>query len=65
MFFTKEELTKIYKEIFPYGFYNSERYLNNIGNIDEACKFIKESKQDFITSLKNSGSQISETEFDM
>ena len=48
MFMSKEDQKSIYKEIFPYGYYNKDRYLDNCGDIDEACKYIKETKQDFM-----------------
>ena len=62
---TPEEQKTIYKEIFPYGYYCKDRYLSNVGDIDEACKHIKDTKEDFIKSLKHSNSLIDDQHFDM
>jgi hypothetical protein len=52
MFLTQEEQKKIYKEVFPYQFYNKQNYIKNVGNIEEAFKTIhNETKENFITSL--------------
>ena len=39
-------LNNIEKEIFPYSYYSKERYEHNIGNIDDAMKFIYESSRE-------------------
>ena len=66
MFLSEEETKKIYKEIFPYSYYNKHNYIKNIGNIDDAMKSIhKDSKEDFITSLQKAGALIDSETFDM
>lgn len=68
MFLSKEEASKIYKEVFCYEYYTKSKYLNRIGNIEEAFKHVHIDGvkiEDFITSLEKSGSRINETEFDM
>ena len=63
MFFDKEDQKKIFKEIFPYSYYNKTRYLNNIGDVDEAMKAIFENtREEFI---KNGESLIDDNHFDM
>lgn len=57
---------KITKEIYPYDYYTQERYINGIGNIDEAMKCIKgKTKGEFIEALIAAGAKLSDTEFNM
>ncbi|CAL6055118.1 DNA_polymerase [Hexamita inflata] len=66
MFLSKEEQSIIQKEIMCYNYYTEERYLNNIGNIEEASKYIDgHSKQEFISVLKKSDCMIGDESFDM
>ena len=54
------------KEIFPYNYYNSERVKSTVGNIEEACKFLKpEQIDDFKKNIKNNACAIDEEHFDM
>jgi len=66
MFLSKEEQQTIYKEIFPYTYYNKQNYIRNVGNIDEAFKSVHgETKEDFITSLDKAGALTSPETFDL
>ena len=66
MFFSEEDQKKIYKEIFPYGFYTKTRYINNIGSIDEAMKSVfKNTKDEFIESLQHANAMIECDKFDL
>jgi hypothetical protein len=66
MFLTAEEQKLIYKEIYPYIFYNKSRYITNIGNIDEAFNTIHgETKKNFVKSLSKAGALLNDKEFDM
>jgi hypothetical protein len=48
MFLTSDEQKKIYKEIFPYSYYNKQNYIKNIGNIDDAFNTIhNETKENY------------------
>ncbi|CAL6080352.1 DNA_polymerase [Hexamita inflata] len=59
MFLSIEEQKTIQKEIMCYNYYTEERYVNNIGDIEEASKFISNhTKQEFISVLKKSDSMI-------
>ena len=63
MFFPDE---KFYKEIMPYDYYTSKRYLCNIGVINEAFKDVHGSTiEEFKSSLTKSGALLSDTTFDM
>ena len=50
MFLTKEEQSKIYKEIFPYNYYTKENYLNEIGSITDAFKHTKNATIDELSN---------------
>ncbi|CAL6005040.1 DNA_polymerase [Hexamita inflata] len=66
MFLSVEEQKTIQKEIMCYNYYTEERYVNNIGNIEEASKFISNhTKQEFISVLKKSDCMIDDNCFDM
>ena len=66
MFLSKERQSAIYKEIFPYSYYTLEKYMNRLGNIQDAMKCIHDSTEtQFIQSLKRAGAFINETTFDM
>ncbi|CAL5975214.1 DNA_polymerase [Hexamita inflata] len=66
MFLSKEEQSVIQKEIMCYNYYTEERYLNNIGDIEEASKYIDcHSKQEFISVLKKSDCMLDDKHFDM
>ncbi|CAL6020249.1 DNA_polymerase [Hexamita inflata] len=66
MFLSIEEQKTIQKEIMCYNYYTEERYVNNIGNIEEASKFISNhTKQDFISVLKKSDCLLQDNCFDM
>ena len=59
------DLGEIQKEEFPYDYYTLERYQNEIGNISEASKHCKDSKQ-FIKNIdKIEGCRLSEDTFNM
>ncbi|CAL6050471.1 DNA_polymerase [Hexamita inflata] len=59
MFLSIEEQKTIQKEIMCYNYYTEERYVNNIGDIEEASKFISNhTKQEFISVLKKSDCMI-------
>ncbi|CAL5979631.1 DNA_polymerase [Hexamita inflata] len=65
MFLSKEEQSVIQKEVMCYNYYTEERYLNNIGNIEEASKYIDgHTKQEFISVLKKSDCMLDDN-FDM
>ncbi|CAL6081082.1 DNA_polymerase [Hexamita inflata] len=66
MFLSKEEQSVIQKEVMCYNYYTEERYLNNIGNIEEASKYIDgHTKQEFISVLKKSDCMLDDKHFDM
>ncbi|CAL5975618.1 DNA_polymerase [Hexamita inflata] len=66
MFLSKEEQSVIQKEVMCYNYYTEERYLNNIGDIEEASKYIDgHSKQEFISVLKKSDCMLDDKHFDM
>ncbi|CAL6029092.1 DNA_polymerase [Hexamita inflata] len=65
MFFTKAEQEKLVKETFPYDYYTEELYLGNVGDIKEACKYIKASESQFRTSLQKADAMLDEEHFDM
>lgn len=66
MFLTEEQQKQIFKEIFPYEYYNKQNYIRNVGNIDDAFETIHgETKENFITSLEKADARIGETEFDL
>lgn len=57
---------KMNKEIFPYEYYTKTLYLNKIGNINEAMKYINNNTiGDFTTSIKNGKAYIDSETFDM
>jgi len=59
-------LPEITKGIFPYDYYTMELYIENLGNIDEAMKFLPHNtKQEFIESLKAVNTLIDNETFDM
>ena len=45
MFLTKERQNDIYKEIFPYTYYTLEKYMNKLGNIQDAMNHIHDSTE--------------------
>ena len=66
MFLSEERQNNIYKEIFPYTYYTLEKYMNKLGNIQDAMKCIYDSTEtQFIQSIKRAGAYINETTFDM
>ncbi|CAL6107171.1 DNA_polymerase [Hexamita inflata] len=66
MLLSEIEQQQIQKEVFCYNYYTKSRYLNNIGNIDEASKYINNStKQEFIEALQKSDCMIDDNCFDM
>ncbi|CAL6035480.1 DNA_polymerase [Hexamita inflata] len=65
MFFTKAEQEMLVKEIFPYDYYTEELYLDNVGDIKEATKYIKASESQFRISLQKANAMLDEEHFDM
>ena len=66
MFLSKEECQTIYKEIFPYRYYNKHNYIMNKGTIEDAFKEVhNETKEDFINSLEKAGAIIDPEHFDL
>ncbi|CAL6032980.1 DNA_polymerase [Hexamita inflata] len=70
MFLSKQEQETIQKEVMCYNYYTKSRYLDNIGDIDEALQFITmkdviDVKQEFIEALKKSNCMIEDKSFDM
>ena len=66
MFLTKDEQKLIFKEIFPYQYYNKSNYIKNVGDISKAFETIHgETYEDFITSLTKADALINTEKFDM
>jgi hypothetical protein len=66
MFLTSDEQKEIYKEIFPYSYYNKSNYIKNVGNIDEAFNTIHgETKKNFVKSLTKADALINDKEFNL
>ena len=66
MFLSKEEQSKIYKEIMPYDRYTKERYLGIVDDIAEAFKSLKGIKmEEFINSLTKAGALLSNGKYNM
>ncbi|CAL6026135.1 DNA_polymerase [Hexamita inflata] len=65
MFFTKAEQEMLVKEIFPYDYYTEELYLDNVGDIKEATKYIKASESQFRISLQKANAMLDDEHFDM
>ena len=66
MFLSKEEQQTIFKEIFPYRYYNKHNYIMNKGSIEDAFKEVhNETKEDFIQSLQKANALIDENTFDL
>ena len=56
------------KEIFPYNYYNAERYLANVGSISEAfldCKRGNPALSDFVASIEKACARLGDDQFDM
>jgi len=56
------------KEIFPYNYYNAERYLVGVGSISEAfldCKRGNPALSDFIASIEKACARLGDDQFDM
>ena len=66
MFLSKEEQSKIYKEIMPYDRYTKERYLGIMDDIAEAFKSLKGIKmEEFINSLTKANALLPNGKYNM
>ncbi|CAL6030573.1 DNA_polymerase [Hexamita inflata] len=62
----KINLTNIEKEIFPYDYYTEQRYLKNIGSIQDAMPFVQDATyEQFKKSIIAAESLIGTDQFDM
>ncbi|CAL6044115.1 DNA_polymerase [Hexamita inflata] len=67
MFFSIEDQQKYYKELFPYDYYTKLRYLKNLGDINDALKYLPTgtTREDFTKAINRAEALLDDNTFDM